>query len=110
MMGDVQFDDFVASEPEAPTTQPMMDEEIINLVHTESDALQEESEDEEDKTPHTKLIKSTNEFLAIVYQQRTFMKRNNLPVELVEQLETLIVGNQIAGSQVTMQLSATHTP
>ena len=45
-MGDVQFDDFVASEPEAPTTQPMTDEEIINLVHIENDAPQEESEDE----------------------------------------------------------------
>ena len=42
------------------------------------------------------MIKSTNEFLAIIDQQRAFMKRNNLPVEIVEQLETLIVGNQIA--------------
>ena len=31
-MGDVQFDDFAASEPEAPTTQPLTDEKIINLV------------------------------------------------------------------------------
>ena len=38
LMGDVQFDEFVASEPEAPTTQPMTDEEIINLVCTENDA------------------------------------------------------------------------
>ena len=35
-------------------------------------------------------------FLAIINQQRAFMKRNNLPVKLVEQLETPIVGNQIA--------------
>ena len=34
--------------------------------------------------------------MAIVDQQRAFMKRNNLPVELVKQLETLIVGNQIS--------------
>ena len=34
--------------------------------------------------------------MAIVDQQRAFMKRNNLPVKLVEQLETLIVGNQIS--------------
>ena len=95
-MGDVQFDDSVASEPEAPTTQPMMDEEIINLVHTENNAQQEESEDEEDENPHAKLIKSTNEFFAIIDQQRAFMKRNNLPVELVKQLKTLIIGNQIA--------------
>ena len=95
-MGNVQFDDFMTSEPEAPTTQPMTDEEIINLVHTENDAPQEESEDEEDESPHVKLIKSTNEFLGIINQQRAFMKRNKLPVELVEQLETLIIGNQIA--------------
>ena len=95
-MGDVQFDDFAASEPEAPTTQPMMDEEIINLIHTENDAPQEESVEEEDEAPHAKMIKSTNEFLAIIDQQRAFMKRNNLPVKLVKQLETLIVGNQIA--------------
>ena len=63
-MGDVQFDDFVASEPEASTMLPMTDEEIINLVHTENDAPQEESEDEEDEAPHAKMIKSTNKFLA----------------------------------------------
>ena len=95
-MGDVQFDDFVASEPEPFTIQPMTDEEIFNLIHTENDAPQEESEDEEDETLPARLIKSTNEFLAIVNQQRAFMKRNNLPVKLVEQLETLIVGNQIS--------------
>ena len=95
-MGDVQFDEFVASEPEAPTSQPMTDEEIINLVHTENDAPQEESDDEEEENPPAKLIKSTNEFLAIIDQQKAFMKRNKLPVKLVEQLETLIVGNQIA--------------
>ena len=94
-MGDVKFDEFVASEPEAPTTQPMTDEEIINLVRTENDAPQEEFNDEEENPP-AKLIKSTNEFLAIIDQQKAFMKRNKLPVELVEQLETLIVGNQIA--------------
>ena len=36
-MGDVQFDDFVASESGAPTTQPLMDEEIINLVCIENE-------------------------------------------------------------------------
>ena len=95
-MGDVQFDEFAASEPEAPTTQPMTDEEIINLVHTENDAPQEESEDEEDETLPAKLITTTNEFLAIINQQKAFMKRNKLPVNLVKQLETLIVGNQIS--------------
>ena len=61
-MGDVHFDDFAASELEATTTQPMTDEEIINLICTENDAPQEKSDDEEDETPPAKLIKSTNEF------------------------------------------------
>ena len=95
-MGDVQFDEFVASEPEAPTTQPMTDEEIINLVCTENDALQEKSDDEEEENLPSKLIKRTNEFLAIIDQQKAFMKRNKLPVKLVKQLETLIYGNQIS--------------
>ena len=50
-MGDVQFDEFAASEPEIPTTQPMKDEEIINLVHTENDAPQEESDNEDETLP-----------------------------------------------------------
>ena len=95
-MGDVQFDEFAASKPEAPTTQPMTDKEITNLVHTENNASQEESHYEEEENPPAKLIKSTNEFLAIIDQQKAFMKRNKLPVKLVEQLETLIVGNQIS--------------
>ena len=69
---------------------------IINLVCTENDAPQEESDGEEEENPPAKLIKSTNEFLAINNQQKTFMKRNKLPVKLVKQLETLIVGNQIS--------------
>ena len=46
-LGDVPFADFVASEPEASTRQPMTDNEIINLVHTENDAQEEESDNEE---------------------------------------------------------------
>ena len=94
-MGDVQFDEFAASESEAPTTQSMTDEEIINLVCTENDAPQEGSDDEEEENPPAKLIKSTNEFLFIINQQKAFMNGNKLPVQLVEQLETLIVINQI---------------
>ena len=63
---------------EAATTEPMMNEEIINLVRTENDAPQEESDDdEEDEVPPAKHIKSTNEFLAIIDQQKAFLKRNN---------------------------------
>ena len=95
-MGDVQFDEFAASEPEASTTQPMMGEEIIDLVHTENDAQEEESEDEEEETPPAKIIKNASEFLAIIDQQKAFLKKHNLPVKHVKQLETLIIGQQIS--------------
>ena len=97
-MGGLQFDEFVASEPEASTTQPMTDEEIVDLVRTENDAPQHESddEDEEEEEPPAKYIKNTNEFLAIIDQQKAFLRRNNLPLDAVEQLETLIVGKQIS--------------
>ena len=88
---DVDFDDFAASEPEAPTAQPLTDDDTVNYIHTENDAPQEESEDE---IPYAKLIKSTTEFLAIINQQKAFLKRNNLPIDIIEQLETLAIGNK----------------
>ena len=42
----MQFDEFVASEPEAGTAQPMSDQDIVNIVLTENDA-QDESDNEE---------------------------------------------------------------
>ena len=65
---DVGFDDFTASELDMPTTQSMTDEDIVNLVHTENDLPQEESEEEKEETPSATLIKSTTEFLAIINQ------------------------------------------
>ena len=95
-MGDLRFDEFVANKPVAPTTQPMMDEEIVHLVHTENDAPQHESDDEEDEEPPAKHIRSTNEFLAIIDQQKAFLRRNDLPLDAVEQLVMLFVGKQIS--------------
>ena len=43
-LGDMEFDEFVASEPEAATAQPMSDQDIVHLVLTEND-VQEESDD-----------------------------------------------------------------
>ena len=37
-LGDLQFDEFVASKPEAATAQPMSDQDIVNIVLTENDA------------------------------------------------------------------------
>ena len=58
----MQFDEFAAMEPEAVTTQIMMDEEIVDPVRTENDAQEEESEDEEEETQPAKSIKNVSEF------------------------------------------------
>ena len=61
---DVNFDDFVANEPEGPTTQPMMDEDVV-------DAPQEESEDEEEEINSLyQHIKTTKQYLAIINQKK----------------------------------------
>ena len=74
----------------------MFDEDIVNLIHTENDAPQQKFEEEEEEIPSAKLIKGTTKFLAIIDQQQAFLKRNNLQTEVVEQLETLVIGNQLA--------------
>ena len=73
-LGDVQFDEFVASEPEAATAQPMSDQDILHLVLTKND-VQEESDDEsEEEIPSASAIKTSIEFLAIIDQQKAFLK------------------------------------
>ena len=72
-LGDVQFDEFVASEPEAATAQPMSDQDIVDLVRTENDA-QEESDDESEEEIPASAIKTSLEFLAMIDQQKAFLK------------------------------------
>ena len=69
-LGDVQFDEFAASEPEAATAQPMSDQDIVDLVRTENDA-QDESEEE---IPSASAIKTSVKFLAMIDQQKAFLK------------------------------------
>ena len=73
-LGDVQFDEFAASEPEAPTAQLMSDQDIVDLVRTENDA-QDESDDEcEEEIPSASAIKTSVKFLAMIDQQKAFLK------------------------------------
>ena len=67
----MEFDEFVASEPEAVTTQPIMDEDIVDLVCTENDAPKEESEDEDD-IPSASTIKKTTSFWLLLTIIRAF--------------------------------------
>ena len=92
-LGDVQFDEFAASESEVSTAQPMSDHDIVDLVLTEND-LQDESDDEcEEEIPSASAIKTSVEFLTMIDQQKAFLKRNQMPTDIVEQLETEVVAN-----------------
>ena len=95
-LGDVQFDEFAANEPEAGTAQPMSDQDIVNIVLTESDAQEESDDESEEEIPSASAIKTSVEFLAMIDQQKAFLKRNEMPTEIVEQLEAQVVAMQFS--------------
>ena len=85
----MQFDEFAASEPEAATAQPMSDQDIVDLVCTENDPQDESDDESEEEIPPASAIKTSFEFLlAMIDQQKAFLKRNQMPTDIVEQLET----------------------
>ena len=71
-LGDLQF--FAASEPEAATAQPVSDQDIVNIVLTENDAQDESDDESEEEIPSTSAIKTSVEFLAMIDQQKAFLK------------------------------------
>ena len=73
-LGDVQFDEFAASEPEADTAQPMSDQDIVNIVLTENDAQDESDNESEEEIPSASAIKISIKFLAMIDQQKAFLK------------------------------------
>ena len=95
-LGDVQFDEFAAHEPEAGTAQPMSDQDIVNIVLTKNDAQDESDNESEEEIPSASAIKTSIEFLAMIDQQKAFLKRNEMPTEIVEQLEAQVVAMQFS--------------
>ena len=95
-LGDVQFDEFAAGEPEAGTAQPMSDQDIVNIVLTKNDAQDESDNESEEEIPFASAIKTSIEFLAMIDQQKAFLKRNEMPTEIVEQLEAQVVAMQFS--------------
>ena len=73
-LGDVQFDEFVTSEPEAPTAQPMSDQDIVDLVHTGNDPQDKSDDESEEEISSASAIKTSVEFLAMIDQQKAFLK------------------------------------
>ena len=87
----MQFDEFASSEPEAPTAQPMSDQDIVDLVRTENDPQDESDDESEEEILSASAIKTSVEFLATIDQQKAFLKQNQMPTDIVEQLETQVV-------------------
>ena len=73
-LGDVQFDEFAASEPEAATAQPMSDQDIVDLVCTENDAQDKSNDECDEESPSASAIKTSVKFLAMIDQQKAFLK------------------------------------
>ena len=111
-LGDVQFDEFAASEPEATTAQPMSDKDIVDLVRTENDPQDESDDESDEEIPSASAIKTSVEFLAMIDQQKAFLKRNQMPTDIVEQLETQVVAMQVSlcSKQKQMQDYFKSTP
>ena len=55
-------DEFVTSEPETPTAQPMSDQDIVDLVCTENDPQDESDDESEEEIPSASTIKTSVEF------------------------------------------------
>ena len=96
-IGEVEFDEYAASELDGATAQPMSDQEIVHLVHTENDTQEEEEEEgdsSDEQSTCATAIKNSAQFLAMLDQQKAFLKRNDMAIDIVEQLEAQIIGNQ----------------
>ena len=111
-LGDVQFDEFAASEPEATTAQPMSDKDIVDLVRTENDPQDESDDKFDEEIPSASAIKTSVKFLAMIDQQKAFLKRNQMPTDIVEQLETQVFAMQVSlcSKQKQMQDYFKSTP
>ena len=100
----MQFDEFVVSKPEAATVQPMSDQDIVNIVLTENDAQDESDDESEEEIPSASAIKTSVEFLAMIDQQKAFLKWNEMPTEIVEQLEAQVDAMQFLLSSKQKQM------
>ena len=73
-LGDVHFDEFVVSEPEAGRALPMSDQDIVNIVLTENDPQDESDDKSEEEIPSASAIKTSIKLLAMIDQQKAFLK------------------------------------
>ena len=90
----------------------MSDKDIVDLVRTENDPQDESDDESEEEIPSASAIKTSVEFLAMIDQQKAFLKRNQMPTDIVEQLETQVVAMQVSlcSKQKQMQDYFKSTP
>ena len=90
----------------------MSDQDIVDLVCTENDPQDESDDESEEEIPSASAIKTSVEFLAMIDQQKAFLKQNQMPTDIVEQLETQVVAMQVSlcSKQKQMQNYFKSTP
>ena len=94
-LGDIPFDEFADTEPEQAPSPPLTDDEIVDVVLTENTVEDEEDDDEEEsQEPTVPPIKNSSEFLSMIDQQKAYFARNNLPTDLLTQLEAQVLATQ----------------
>ena len=97
-MGDVDFDEYCNQEPREDPEDAVeyTNSQIVDIVRTENIADPESSDEEEEVIPTTsKAIKNSAEFLALVEQQKAFLRRNDLTTEFLERVESDVISMQI---------------
>ena len=90
----------------------MSDQDIVDLVRTENDPQDKSDDESEEEIPPASAIKTSFEFLAMIDQQKAFLKWNQMPTDIVEQLETQVVAMQVSlcSKQKQMQDYFKSTP
>ena len=75
------------------------------IVLTENDPQDKSDDESEEEIPSASAIKTSVEFLAMIDQQKAFLKWNEMPTEIVEQLEAQVVAMQflLCSKQKQMQ-------
>ena len=67
-----------------------------DIVLNENDAQDKSDDESEEEIPSASAIKTSVEFLAMIDQQKAFLKWNEMPTEIVEQLEAQVVAMQFS--------------
>ena len=74
----------------------MTDQNIVDLVHTENDAQDKSDDESEEDIPCASAIKNFVEFWVMIDREKTSLKCNDMPTNIVAQLEAQVITSQFS--------------